>query len=154
MKTARLCISLLMIWLTTSSYALPNITSVATPKQSQQQQYSVEHLLQTLNKAERVPLTTKQLSHYAAKDVTISSNGRRKARGLHQVCQYLKDNIQHAQLNQIHLNSDELIVAGNNVVAHYYFKQKINGHWQEQQVMANFTFNRDGKIARWSTVSA
>ena len=126
--------------------ALPKVATMASSKQKLQQQKTVTKLLTTLNHAKRKPLNSQRLASFASKDITISINGEQKARGLKQASKFLQHEIDVKHIGKISWNPDEVIVAGNNVVVHYYMPSA--------QVMANFTFNKLGKITDWSTVSA
>lgn len=128
------------------SLALPEVSAMASNQQSQQQQKIVTQLLSAINHAKQSPLNSQNLAHFASKDVTISVNGEQKAHGLSQVSAFLQQEIDQKHISKISWNPDEVIVAGNNVVVHYYMTGA--------QVMANFTFDKQGKISDWSTVSA
>lgn len=139
--------------LTSSCLALPAISPLAKPQQELKQKQAVLKLANLLNHAKRHPITNKQLSTLATSNISLNFNGSNQAKGITQVQKYLQTSIDTNKITNIHIDKDELIVAGNNVVAHYYYQQKIQGHWQQQQIMANFNFNTDGKIQRWSEVS-
>lgn len=127
-------------------FALPKVATIATSQQSQQQQKTVIQLLNMLNDTKQSPLNSQSLSGFVSKNITVSINGEQKARGLTQVSSFLQHEIDEKHIGKISWNPDEVIVAGNNVVVHYYMPSA--------QVMANFTFDKQGKISDWSAVSA
>ncbi len=131
---------------------LPAVGDMASEQQQAHQQAMVKQLLGVFNHATRKPLSAKQIKNFYSPAVTVSVNGEQKAAGYKQLSSYLNGLLAPVKQVRFSVRSDEVIVAGDNVVAHYYVRQKLKGHWQTQQVMANFIFDH-GKISQWSSVT-
>ncbi|MDF1761259.1 MAG: hypothetical protein P1U40_12070 [Coxiellaceae bacterium] len=151
-------IAAILMGLITVSYSsvmaepLPSVGRVGTLEQEQQQQAVVKKLIGAFNHANRKPLSQKQLKSFYSPAVTVSVNGEQKAAGYKQLGKYLGKMLSPVKRTYFSMRADEVIVAGENVVAHYYIRQQVAGHWKTQQVMANFIFDH-GKISQWSSVT-